>query len=60
MQQKIVGDSIFDAKGKKTLLSTPEEPRKLYYEMLEYGRRNISLMTLHPTLTTVYDPNQLV
>ena len=47
--------SIFDAELEKTnpfIERLREEDSKLYYEMLEYGRRNIALLTIAPTGTT--------
>ncbi|WP_159946980.1 adenosylcobalamin-dependent ribonucleoside-diphosphate reductase [Polaribacter septentrionalilitoris] len=47
--------SIFDAKREKEnpfILRLKEADSKLYYEMLEYGRRNIALLTIAPTGTT--------
>ncbi|MGB5556272.1 MAG: adenosylcobalamin-dependent ribonucleoside-diphosphate reductase, partial [Flavobacteriaceae bacterium] len=46
---------IFDAEREKTnpfILRLKEADEKLYYEMLEYGRRNIALLTIAPTGTT--------
>ncbi|MGB5419991.1 adenosylcobalamin-dependent ribonucleoside-diphosphate reductase [Algibacter sp.] len=47
--------SIFDAKREENnpfILRLKEADSKLYYEMLEYGRRNIALLTIAPTGTT--------
>ena len=47
--------SIFDADREKKnpfILRLKEADSKLYYEMLEYGRRNIALLTIAPTGTT--------
>ena len=47
--------SIFDAAREKNnpfILRLKEADSKLYYEMLEYGRRNIALLTIAPTGTT--------
>ncbi|MCX2680924.1 adenosylcobalamin-dependent ribonucleoside-diphosphate reductase [Galbibacter sp. EGI 63066] len=47
--------SIFDAEREKDnpfILRLKEADEKLYYEMLEYGRRNIALLTIAPTGTT--------
>ncbi|WP_439131112.1 adenosylcobalamin-dependent ribonucleoside-diphosphate reductase [Polaribacter sp.] len=47
--------SIFDADREKEnpfILRLKEADSKLYYEMLEYGRRNIALLTIAPTGTT--------
>ncbi|AZJ36630.1 adenosylcobalamin-dependent ribonucleoside-diphosphate reductase [Tenacibaculum singaporense] len=47
--------SIFDATREKKnpfILRLKEADSKLYYEMLEYGRRNIALLTIAPTGTT--------
>lgn len=47
--------SIFDAEREKNnpfMLRLKEADSKLYYEMLEYGRRNIALLTIAPTGTT--------
>ncbi|MCG1035922.1 adenosylcobalamin-dependent ribonucleoside-diphosphate reductase [Polaribacter sargassicola] len=47
--------SIFDADREKNnpfILRLKEANSKLYYEMLEYGRRNIALLTIAPTGTT--------
>ncbi|WP_297798250.1 adenosylcobalamin-dependent ribonucleoside-diphosphate reductase [uncultured Eudoraea sp.] len=46
---------IFDAQREKEnpfILRIKEADEKLYYEMLEYGRRNIALLTIAPTGTT--------
>ncbi|MGB5435903.1 MAG: adenosylcobalamin-dependent ribonucleoside-diphosphate reductase [Maribacter sp.] len=46
---------IFDAEREKDnpfILRLKEADEKLYYEMLEYGRRNIALLTIAPTGTT--------
>ena len=47
--------TIFDAEREKDnpfILRLKEADEKLYYEMLEYGRRNIALLTIAPTGTT--------
>ncbi|MEP1085962.1 adenosylcobalamin-dependent ribonucleoside-diphosphate reductase [Algoriphagus sp.] len=47
--------AIFDAEREKNnpfILRLKEADEKLYYEMLEYGRRNIALLTIAPTGTT--------
>ncbi len=47
--------SIFDANREKDnpfINRLKEADSKLYYEMLEYGRRNIALLTIAPTGTT--------
>ena len=47
--------SIFDAEREKNnpfILRLKEADSQLYYEMLEYGRRNIALLTIAPTGTT--------
>jgi len=47
--------SIFDSEREKNnpfILRLKEADNKLYYEMLEYGRRNIALLTIAPTGTT--------
>jgi ribonucleoside-diphosphate reductase alpha chain len=47
--------SIFNAEREKNnpfILRLKEADSKLYYEMLEYGRRNIALLTIAPTGTT--------
>lgn len=47
--------SIFDAEREKNnpfIIRLKEADSKLYYEMLEYGRRNIALLTIAPTGTT--------
>ncbi|WP_445747116.1 adenosylcobalamin-dependent ribonucleoside-diphosphate reductase [Polaribacter sp.] len=47
--------SIFDADKEKNnpfILRLKEADSKLYYEMLEHGRRNIALLTIAPTGTT--------
>ncbi|APZ46287.1 ribonucleoside-diphosphate reductase, adenosylcobalamin-dependent [Polaribacter reichenbachii] len=47
--------SIFDSDREKDnpfILRLKEADSKLYYEMLEYGRRNIALLTIAPTGTT--------
>ena len=47
--------SIFDAEREKNnpfILRLKEADAKLYYEMLEHGRRNIALLTIAPTGTT--------
>lgn len=46
---------IFDAEREKNnpfILRIKEADEKLYYDMLEYGRRNIALLTIAPTGTT--------
>jgi ribonucleoside-diphosphate reductase alpha chain len=46
---------IFDAEREKSnpfIARLREADEKLYYEMLEYGRRNIALLTIAPTGTT--------
>ncbi|PHQ62371.1 MAG: ribonucleoside-diphosphate reductase, adenosylcobalamin-dependent [Maribacter sp.] len=46
---------IFDAAREKEnpfILRIKEADEKLYYEMMEYGRRNIALLTIAPTGTT--------
>lgn len=46
---------IFDADREKKnpfILRLKEADEKLYYEMLEHGRRNIALLTIAPTGTT--------
>lgn len=46
---------LFDAEREKNnpfILRLKEADEKLYYEMLEYGRRNIALLTIAPTGTT--------
>jgi len=47
--------SIFDSEREKNnpfILRLKQADSKLYYEMLEYGRRNIALLTIAPTGTT--------
>jgi ribonucleoside-diphosphate reductase alpha chain len=47
--------SIFDAEREKSnpfILRLKEADPELYYEMLEFGRRNIALLTIAPTGTT--------
>jgi ribonucleoside-diphosphate reductase alpha chain len=47
--------AIFDADREKNnpfILRLKEADAQLYYEMLEYGRRNIALLTIAPTGTT--------
>ncbi|MDD7884939.1 adenosylcobalamin-dependent ribonucleoside-diphosphate reductase [Flavivirga sp. 57AJ16] len=47
--------SIFDAAREKNnpfIQRLKDADNKLYYEMLEYGRRNIALLTIAPTGTT--------
>ncbi len=47
--------SIFNAEREKNnpfILRLKEADSKLYYEMLEHGRRNIALLTIAPTGTT--------
>ncbi|WP_449436860.1 hypothetical protein [Pedobacter steynii] len=46
---------LFDAEREKNnpfILRLKEADAKLYYEMLEHGRRNIALLTIAPTGTT--------
>lgn len=46
---------IFDAEREKNnpfMMRIKEADSQLYYEMLEYGRRNIALLTIAPTGTT--------
>ena len=46
---------IFDAEREKNnpfILRLKKADEQLYYEMLEYGRRNIALLTIAPTGTT--------
>ncbi len=46
---------LFDAEREKDnpfILRLKQADKKLYYEMLEYGRRNIALLTIAPTGTT--------
>ncbi|HEA29583.1 MAG TPA: ribonucleoside-diphosphate reductase, adenosylcobalamin-dependent, partial [Leeuwenhoekiella sp.] len=46
---------IFDAEREKEnpfILRLKKADEKLYYDMLEYGRRNIALLTIAPTGTT--------
>jgi len=46
---------IFDSEREKDnpfILRLKEADEKLYYDMLEYGRRNIALLTIAPTGTT--------
>lgn len=46
---------LFDAQREKDnpfILRLKQADKKLYYEMLEYGRRNIALLTIAPTGTT--------
>ncbi|MFV8281463.1 adenosylcobalamin-dependent ribonucleoside-diphosphate reductase [Christiangramia marina] len=46
---------IFDSEREKNnpfILRLKEADEKLYYEMLEHGRRNIALLTIAPTGTT--------
>ncbi|WP_088342083.1 adenosylcobalamin-dependent ribonucleoside-diphosphate reductase [Robiginitalea sediminis] len=46
---------IFDAQREENnpfMLRLKEADEKLYYEMVEYGRRNIALLTIAPTGTT--------
>ncbi|HZW76995.1 MAG TPA: adenosylcobalamin-dependent ribonucleoside-diphosphate reductase [Flavobacteriaceae bacterium] len=46
---------IFDSEREKNnpfILRLKEADEQLYYEMLEYGRRNIALLTIAPTGTT--------
>lgn len=46
---------VFDAEREKEnpfMLRLKEADSQLYYEMLEYGRRNIALLTIAPTGTT--------
>lgn len=47
--------SIFDSEREKDnpfILRLKDADEKLYYDMLEYGRRNIALLTIAPTGTT--------
>lgn len=47
--------TFFDAEREKEnpfIIRLKEADSKLYYEMLEYGRRNIALLTIAPTGTT--------
>ncbi|MCE7073504.1 adenosylcobalamin-dependent ribonucleoside-diphosphate reductase [Dyadobacter sp. CY327] len=47
--------SIFDSEREKNnpfILRLKEADAQLYYEMLEYGRRNIAMLTIAPTGTT--------
>ncbi|MCG9973106.1 adenosylcobalamin-dependent ribonucleoside-diphosphate reductase [Christiangramia crocea] len=47
--------SIFDSEREKEnpfILRLKDADEKLYYDMLEYGRRNIALLTIAPTGTT--------
>jgi ribonucleoside-diphosphate reductase alpha chain len=47
--------TIFDAEREKNnpfILRLKDADAQLYYEMLEYGRRNIALLTIAPTGTT--------
>jgi len=47
--------TIFDSEREKNnpfILRLKEADAQLYYEMLEYGRRNIALLTIAPTGTT--------
>ena len=47
--------SIYDSEKEKDnpfIQRLKKEDSKLYYEMLEYGRRNIALLTIAPTGTT--------
>ncbi|MUP46175.1 adenosylcobalamin-dependent ribonucleoside-diphosphate reductase [Gramella sp. BOM4] len=47
--------SIFESEREKDnpfILRLKEADEKLYYDMLEYGRRNIALLTIAPTGTT--------
>src|SRR5699024_9573985 len=46
---------IYDSKREKNnpfIQRIKEADQKLYYEMMEYGRRNIALLTIAPTGTT--------
>ena len=46
---------IYDSEREKNnpfMLRLKEEDEKLYFEMMEYGRRNIALLTIAPTGTT--------
>jgi len=46
---------IYDSEREKDnpfILRLKEEDEKLYFEMMEYGRRNIALLTIAPTGTT--------
>lgn len=47
--------AIYDSKREENnpfILRLKEADEKLYYEMMEYGRRNIALLTIAPTGTT--------
>ena len=47
--------AIFDSEREKNnpfILRLKDADEKLYYDMLEYGRRNIALLTIAPTGTT--------
>ncbi len=47
--------SVYDAEKEKNnpfILRLKEEDEQLYFEMTEYGRRNIALLTIAPTGTT--------
>lgn len=47
--------AIYDSKREENnpfIQRLKEEDEKLYYEMMEYGRRNIALLTIAPTGTT--------
>lgn len=47
--------TIFDSEREKDnpfILRLKDADEKLYYEMMEYGRRNIALLTIAPTGTT--------
>src|SRR5690606_38690354 len=47
--------SVYDSEKEKNnpfIQRLKEEDEKLYFEMLEYGRRNIALLTIAPTGTT--------
>jgi ribonucleoside-diphosphate reductase alpha chain len=47
--------AIYDSEREKNnpfILRLKEEDRELYYQMKEYGRRNIALLTIAPTGTT--------
>ncbi|WP_455169293.1 adenosylcobalamin-dependent ribonucleoside-diphosphate reductase [Aegicerativicinus sediminis] len=47
--------TIYDSEREKDnpfILRLKQEDEKLYYDMLEYGRRNIALLTIAPTGTT--------
>src|SRR5690606_6343060 len=47
--------SVYDSEKEKNnpfILRLKQEDEKLYFEMMEYGRRNIALLTIAPTGTT--------